>query len=61
MIDLYTWPAPNGHEWHMLLEEPGLPCTVIRSVEVPCENQRRGQMTGEECQNMFGRTQFAAR
>ena len=21
MIDLYTWPTPNGHKVHILLEE----------------------------------------
>jgi GST-like protein len=34
---------------------------VQRGVEVLSENQRRGQMTAEERENMFGRTQFAAR
>ena len=24
MIDLYTWPTPNGHEVQIMLEEPGL-------------------------------------
>lgn len=28
MIDLYTWPTPNGHKIHILLEECGLPYTV---------------------------------
>ncbi len=34
---------------------------VQRGVEVLSENQRRGQMTAEERENMFGKTQFAAR
>jgi GST-like protein len=25
MIDLYTWPTPNGHKIHIMLEECGLP------------------------------------
>ena len=25
MIDLYTWPTPNGHKVHIMLEECGLP------------------------------------
>ncbi|HIF09565.1 MAG TPA: glutathione S-transferase family protein, partial [Sneathiellales bacterium] len=25
MIDLYTWPTPNGHKVHILLEELKLP------------------------------------
>ncbi|MSP83186.1 MAG: glutathione S-transferase family protein [Alphaproteobacteria bacterium] len=29
MIDLYTWPTPNGHKVHIMLEETGLPYTVI--------------------------------
>jgi GST-like protein len=28
MIDLYTWPTPNGHKVHILLEETGLEYTV---------------------------------
>ncbi len=28
MIDLYTWPTPNGHKIHIMLEEGALPYTV---------------------------------
>ncbi|MGF1608145.1 MAG: glutathione S-transferase N-terminal domain-containing protein [Kiloniellales bacterium] len=28
MIELYTWPTPNGHKIHIMLEEPGLPYRV---------------------------------
>jgi GSH-dependent disulfide-bond oxidoreductase len=28
MIDLYTWPTPNGHKIHIALEELGLPYNV---------------------------------
>jgi len=28
MIDLYTWPTPNGRKVHILLEETGTPYTV---------------------------------
>lgn len=28
MIDLYTWPTPNGHKVHIMLEECGLPYKV---------------------------------
>ena len=28
MIDLYTWPTPNGHKVHIMLEECELPYTV---------------------------------
>src|SRR5579859_6263314 len=37
MIDVYTWPTPNGHKIHIMLEETGLPYKVrpvnIRSGE----------------------------
>ena len=29
MIDLYTWPTPNGHKIHIMLEECGLAYNVI--------------------------------
>ena len=29
MIDLYTWPTPNGHKIHIMLEECKLPYAVI--------------------------------
>ena len=29
MIDLYTWPTPNGHKVHIFLEETGLEYKVI--------------------------------
>ncbi|MFO1190489.1 MAG: glutathione S-transferase N-terminal domain-containing protein [Alphaproteobacteria bacterium] len=29
MIDVYTWPTPNGHKVHLMLEELGLPYRVI--------------------------------
>jgi GST-like protein len=28
-IDLYTWPTPNGHKIHIMLEETGTPYRVI--------------------------------
>jgi len=28
VIDLYTWPTPNGHKIHIMLEECALPYTV---------------------------------
>jgi GST-like protein len=28
MIDLFTWPTPNGHKAHIMLEETGLDYTV---------------------------------
>ena len=29
MIDCYTWPTPNGHKVHIMLEETGTPYNVI--------------------------------
>ena len=29
MIDVYTWPTPNGHKVHIMLEETGTPYRVI--------------------------------
>ncbi len=29
MIDLYTWPTPNGHKIHIMLEEIGMDYRVI--------------------------------
>jgi GST-like protein len=29
MIDLYYWPTPNGHKITMLLEETGMPYTIV--------------------------------
>jgi GST-like protein len=29
MIELYSWPTPNGHKVHIALEELGLPYTTI--------------------------------
>jgi GSH-dependent disulfide-bond oxidoreductase len=28
MIDVYTWPTPNGHKVHIMLEEVGLPYKI---------------------------------
>jgi GST-like protein len=28
MIDIYSWPTPNGHKVHIMLEEAGLPYRV---------------------------------
>jgi len=43
MIDVYTWPTPNGHKIHIMLEETGLPYTV-RPVNI---------RTGEQFQSDF--------
>ena len=29
MIEVWSWPTPNGHKVHIMLEEVGLPYTVI--------------------------------
>jgi len=43
MIDVYTWPTPNGHKVHIMLEETGLPYKV-RPVNI---------RTGEQFQKDF--------
>src|ERR1700722_7990851 len=29
MIEVWTWPTPNGHKVHIALEELGMPYTVV--------------------------------
>ncbi|MEM7222746.1 MAG: glutathione binding-like protein [Pseudomonadota bacterium] len=38
MIELYTWPTPNGHKIHIMLEEVGLPYEV-RPVDINLGDQ----------------------
>ena len=38
MIDLYTWPTPNGHKVHIMLEECGLPYAV-HAVDITAGDQ----------------------
>jgi GST-like protein len=38
MIDLYTWPTPNGHKVHIMLEECALPYTV-HAVDIQAGDQ----------------------
>jgi GST-like protein len=55
-IDLAEYP--NVKRWHdAIASRPA----VQRGVEVMSENQRRGQITDEEREIMFGKTQFQAR
>ena len=55
-IDLSHYP--NVKRWHdAIAARPA----VQRGVEVLAENQRRGSMTTEEREIMFGKTQFTAR
>jgi GST-like protein len=42
MIDVHTWPTPNGHKIHIMLEETGLPYNV-RPVNI-----RAGEQFGKE-------------
>jgi GST-like protein len=42
MIDLYTWPTPNGHKIHIMLEECGLDYAVHPI------NIRAGEQFGED-------------
>jgi len=55
-VDLADYPALK--RWHdVIAARPA----VQRGVEVLSENQRRGAMSAEERENMFGATQFRAR
>jgi GST-like protein len=38
MIELYSWPTPNGHKVHIMLEECGLPYKV-RAVDIGAGDQ----------------------
>ena len=38
MIDVYSWPTPNGHKVHILLEELGLPYEIKRYQRDPKTN-----------------------
>ncbi len=38
MIELYTWPTPNGHKIHILLEETGL-AYEVRPVDIGAGDQ----------------------
>jgi GST-like protein len=40
MIDVYTWPTPNGHKVHIMLEECGLPYAV-HAVDIGAGEQFR--------------------
>ncbi len=40
MIDVYTWPTPNGHKVHIMLEECGLPYAV-HAVDIAAGDQFR--------------------
>jgi GSH-dependent disulfide-bond oxidoreductase len=40
VIDLYTWPTPNGHKVHIMLEETGLPYRV-HAIDIGAGDQFR--------------------
>jgi GST-like protein len=40
MIDVYTWPTPNGHKVHIMLEECGLSYT-IHAIDIGAGDQFR--------------------
>ncbi len=51
MIDLYTWPPPNGWKVHIMLEETGLEYAV-HPINI-------GE--GDQRENMFGKKQYEKR
>ncbi len=42
MIEAWTWPTPNGHKLHIMLEEVGLPYTVI-PIDIRAGDQFRAE------------------
>ncbi|MEW5879861.1 MAG: glutathione binding-like protein [Pseudomonadota bacterium] len=42
MIDLYSWPTPNGHKIHIMLEECGLPYRV-HAVDIGAGDQFKSE------------------
>ncbi len=42
MIEAWTWPTPNGHKLHIMLEEIGLPYTVI-PIDIRAGDQFRAE------------------
>jgi GST-like protein len=38
MIDVFSWPTPNGHKVHIMLEETGLPYT-LRPIDIGAADQ----------------------
>ena len=41
MIDVYSWPTPNGHKVHVMLEECALPYRV-HAVDIGAGAQHGG-------------------
>jgi GST-like protein len=45
MIDIYSWPTPNGHKIHIMLEETGLPYRV-HAVNIRAGDQFKPEFLG---------------
>ena len=45
MIDVYSWPTPNGHKIHIMLEECGLPYAV-HAVDIAAGDQFEPEFLG---------------
>ena len=43
MIELWTWPTPNGHKVHILMEELGLPYRCWVGGTAGQQSQRGGK------------------
>ncbi len=55
MIDVYTWPTPNGHKVHIMLEECGLPYAVH-----PIDIRANQQFSPEYLAHLRARAESAA-
>ncbi len=46
MIELYTWPTPNGHKVHIMLEETGTPYNV-HAIDIGAGEADAGSAAGD--------------
>jgi hypothetical protein len=62
MIEVWTWPTPNGHKVHFALQDTiAARPAVQRGVSVLSDNERNGCITDAVRKNMFCDVQFAKR
>lgn len=61
MIDLYTWPTPNGHKVPIMLEETGLEYRVYPVNILLADAGNNAPRDAKSWDVMFGKTQFQRR